>query len=100
MQRENVVITQSAILPEEVSYCRDDREEPLRVEVVATRGPHIEVDDDQLAIGFGIYIRVYDKRVPDESRQRICGQEITRKSPRERGRVAENSLDIEHVHNS
>ena len=44
-----------------MSYVRNEREDPVRVEVVAARGSGVEVDGDPMANGFGGDVRVYDE---------------------------------------
>ena len=67
----NFVVPKIVIPPEEVSYGKYEREEPVRVKVVAARGSRVEVEGDPVAIGIGVYVRVYDERLPDESGQRM-----------------------------
>ena len=100
LQPASVVSPQIAHPSEEVSYSRDDQEEHVLVHVVDARGSRVEIDNEQVATGLSMDVRVYYDRVSEESKQRMSGQEIGREDDRESGHVEEGSVDLELDHNS
>ena len=100
LQRASVVFPKSAGPSKEVSYGRDEREDPVTVEVVPARGSCIHVDGDPMATGLSVKLCIYDDRVLDKSTQRVRRQKIRWKDPSERGDVAEGAVDLEGIHSS
>jgi hypothetical protein len=80
-----------------VSYVGDEREESVGVQVLAPQRCRVEVDGDQVATGIGMDVPIYVERVPDDSGQRMKGQENGREEPRECGLVADSVVDLERV---
>ena len=76
----------------EASYGRDEREDPIRVEVVVGRRSRVEVEGDLVATVLGVDVRVYDKRVFDESWQRMFWQEIGWEDSRKCGHVPKDEI--------
>ena len=78
----------------EALYGRDERKEPVKVEVVTGRGSRVEVDGYPMASGFCVGDCFHDKLELDESRQRMSWQEFGRKYCRKFGHVAEGAVDL------
>jgi hypothetical protein len=79
---------------EEEPYGRDEREEPVRVKLVAGQESRFEVDGETMASGFGLVVCILDKRVLEESRQRMSWQEIGREDTRECEHEPECAVDL------